>query len=215
MANVSIWAGLAVAMQSALSAAQTISGITKANPGVVTYVGADPNNGDFILLTVLGMHQVNERIFRVANVNTGANTLELEGENTTDYDTFQSGTFEIITFGTTLATLTDLSASGGDFDDIDITTIHDLVKKVIPGSANPIQYNFDSLWDVADAGLIALKAASDNKAKRALRFTFPNAQKFLFTGYVGATALPVGSSQDKATTPVTLKMFGRPTVYAN
>lgn len=214
MANVSLWSKVAVAVQSALSAAQTISSITKANPGVVTYVGADPVNGDFILLTVQGMSQVDGRIFRVANVNAGSNTLELEGENTTSYDTFTSGSFEIVTFGTTISVLTGLSASGGDFEFIDITTIHDSVRKQIPGVAAPAVYSFEAVWDVADAGLVALKAASDNKAKRAVRFTFANSQKLLFTGYIGCTLLAVGSAQDKVTTPVQITMEGRPTTYA-
>ena len=69
----------------------------------------DPVNGDFVVLTVVGMHQVNGRVFRVANVNGAGNTFELEGENTTAYDTFTSGTAEVITFGTTAATFTGVT----------------------------------------------------------------------------------------------------------
>lgn len=214
MATVTLWQNVAVAMQSALAASQSISGITKANPGVVTYVGTDPSNGDYILLTVQGMSQVNGRVFRVANVNAGSNTLELEGEDTTSYDTFTSGSLEIITFGTTLAVLTDLNASGGDFDFIDTTTIHDLVKSQIPGAANPSTFTFGAIWDPADAGLVALKAASQLKAKRAFRFTFSNAKKLLFNGYVGCTLLPTGNAQDKVVTPAVITMHSTPTVYA-
>lgn len=212
--NVSKWSGVAVALQSALSSAQTISSISKANPGVVTYVGADPVNGDYIVVTAQGMSQVDARVFRVANVNAGANTLELEGENTTAYDTFTSGSFQIITFGTTIATFADVNASGGDFDFIDTSVIHGLVKTQIPGAANPLTLNFNSIWDIADAGLVALKSASDNQALRAIRITFVNSQKILFNGYVGATLTPTGSAQDKVTTPVVITAFGRPTAYA-
>jgi hypothetical protein len=88
------------------------------------------------------------------------------------------------------------------------------VKKQIPGAASAAVYNFENVWDVADAGLVALKAASDNKAKRAVKFTFANGQKVLFCGYVGCTLLPGGSAQDKVTTPVTITMYGRPTTYS-
>lgn len=213
-ATVSTWTSVAIAVQSAISASQVISGITKASTGVATYVGADPSNGDYILITAVGMSQVDGRIFRVANVNTGSNTLELEGENTTSYDTFTSGGFEIITFGTSLVTAVDMSASGGDFDFIDTTTIHDGVKKQIPGTASPAVYSFNNIWDIGDAGLVALKAASDIKARRAVRITFANAYKALFTGYIGATLLPIGNAQDKVITPVQITMFGRPTYYA-
>ena len=55
-----------------------ISGVTNASPGVVTYVGADPSNGDWMYVYgVVGMAEVNGRYVKVANVNTGAKTFEL------------------------------------------------------------------------------------------------------------------------------------------
>ncbi len=74
-------------------AAQVISGITQANPAVVTYVGADTYaNGDRVIISgVLGMVQVNNREFTVANVNVGANTFELSGINSTAYTAYASG----------------------------------------------------------------------------------------------------------------------------
>lgn len=73
--------------------AQNITGITNANPAVVTYAGADTYaNGDRVIITgVVGMHQVNNREFTVANVNAGANTFELSGVNSTAYGTYSSG----------------------------------------------------------------------------------------------------------------------------
>lgn len=74
-------------------AAQNVTGITKANPAVVTYSGADTYaNGDRVVITgVLGMTQVNNREFTVANVNVGANTFELSGVNSTGYGVYTSG----------------------------------------------------------------------------------------------------------------------------
>ena len=48
---VSIWSNVQVAVQSALGTANTISGVTKANPAVATYTGANPANGDYIVVT--------------------------------------------------------------------------------------------------------------------------------------------------------------------
>lgn len=215
MANVSLWSNVGIAVQSALSSAQVVSAITKANPGVATYVGSDPSNGDILYLSsVQGMHQLDDRLFRAANVNSGGNTVELEGENTSNYDTYASGDLQVVTFGTTLAIVTDLQVSGGDFEQIDVTTVHDSVRKQIPGAASPIVFSGSCIWDVADAGFIALKAASDNKEKRAVRITFANGQKVYFTGYIGFTAMPTGSAQDKVTTPFQITMFGRPTTYS-
>jgi hypothetical protein len=214
MANVSKWSNVAVAIQSALATAVPINSITKASPGVVGYTGTDPVNGDYLAVTANGMFQVDSRVYRAANVNGAGNTVELEGENTTAYDTFTSGSFQVVTFGTSITTLTGLQASGGDFDFIDVTTIHDNVRRQIPGISSPATFTFESLWDVSDAGLIALKQASDAQSKRAIRFTFSNGQKVVFLGYVGATLLPQGNAQDKVTTQVVITMDGRPTVLA-
>lgn len=72
---------------------QNITGITKANPGVLSYAGSDTYaNGDKVFVTgVGGMVEVNNRTFTVANVNAGANTFELSGVNTTTFTTYTSG----------------------------------------------------------------------------------------------------------------------------
>ena len=73
--------------------AQSITGITKANPAVVTYSGTDTYLiGDKVKISgVLGMTEVNDREFTVGTVDTGANTFQLSGINSTDYTTYTSG----------------------------------------------------------------------------------------------------------------------------
>lgn len=210
--TVNKWSGVQVAIQSALAAADTVSGVTKADPGVVTATSHGISDGTFVKMTASGMHQIDGRVFRVDNGAT--NTFELEGENTTSYDTFTSGTAEAITFGITMTTATGLQASGGDFDFIDVTTIHDNVRKQVPGVASAGVYTFECLWDPADAALAALKAASDNQSQRCVKFTFASGAIVTFNGYVGCTLLPTGNAQDKVVTQVTITMFGRPTIYS-
>lgn len=69
-------------------AAQNISGISQAATAVVTYAGADTYaNGDRVYISgVVGMTQVNNREFVVANVDTGANTFEITDSDGTDVD---------------------------------------------------------------------------------------------------------------------------------
>src|SRR3977135_1086852 len=98
------WSKVAVAIQSALGAAKTISAISKANPATVTAAAHGFVQGDFVLLTVDGMIQVNSRVFRVeANASPpDVNSFSLEGEDSTLFDTFTSGTAQLITFGTNM-----------------------------------------------------------------------------------------------------------------
>jgi hypothetical protein len=57
----------------------TLTAATQTNPVVVTYTGTDPSNGDDVDVTgVIGMVQLNNRRFRVTNVNVGAKTFQLK-----------------------------------------------------------------------------------------------------------------------------------------
>lgn len=211
-----VWSNVAIAVQSALATAVTLSAITKANPAVISWAsGTDPSNGDYVVLKVQGMSQLDYRVCRLANVNGAANTAELEGIDSTLYDTFSSGTFEVVTFGTTLSSVASLSVSGGDFQMIDVTTIGDNVNKQVPGNANPINISMEANWDPSDAGLAALKTASDSKAIKAFKITFADGAKVVFAGYVGATNFPTGSAQQKVSTPITVTMYGRPNAYSS
>lgn len=213
MATARKWSNVAVAMQSALGSAVTITGISKASEGVVTATNTF-SNGDYVVLSVQGMRQVDDRVFRVKSVS--GSSFVLEGEDTTAFDTFSSGTCQKITFGTSITTATNISSSGGDFDFIDTTTIHQAARTQMPGLPSAASFNFDNIWDVSDAGLKAMKSASDAQAKRAFMFTFGSGgQIMVFNGYVGASLLPGGSAQQLVTTQTTITMNGTPTYYAS
>ena len=214
MATATVWKNVAVAMQSALAAAKTITAITKANPGVVSSTAHGYSNGDYVFLSVSGMYQLNDKVVRVASVAT--DSFSLEGVDTTSFDTFASGTAEKITFGNSITTATNISSSGGNFEFINATTVHGNAKSQLPGLPEATTFTMDHIWDVSDAGLLALKSASDNQAKRAFKFTFGTGGKIMaFSGYVGASLLPGGSAQQLVTTPSVITMNGTPTYYAS
>jgi hypothetical protein len=77
----------------------TITGISNANPGVVTYTGTDPVNGEEVYISgvtgAIGTY-LNGRNFKIANVNAGSNTFELQtmagaNFNTTSLGSYTSG----------------------------------------------------------------------------------------------------------------------------
>lgn len=213
------WSNVAIAMQSALAAAKTITAITKAAPGVVSSTAHGYSNGDFVYLTVNGMWQLNGRVFRVASVAT--DTYQLEdvsggtGISTVAFDTFTSGTAEKITFGNSITTATSMNVSGGNFAMIDTTTIHGNQKSQVPGLPDAMSMSFDNLWDPTDAGQAAMKSASDAQAKRAFKFTFGTGGKIMvFAGYVGFAGAPAGQAQDKVTSQATITCEGTPTYYS-
>ena len=207
------WSNVQIALGT-YGTAMPIVSLTKANPAVLTYTpGVDPANGDYHLLLVQGMYQLDRRIVRVAGENAGADNFQCEGIDSTGYGTFSLGTTTPVTFSTTLGTITDVSASGGAPQFADITTIHDSVRKQAPTINDPLTLTFESIYDPTDAALIALKAAADTISERAIKITFANGWKLLFNGYVSAPLIPTGSKQDVVKTQIVLTSSGRAQVY--
>lgn len=213
MATAKKWSNVAVAMQSALGSVITVTAISKATEGVVTATNTLAN-GDYVVMSAQGMRQVDDRVFRVKSVSGTGFTLE--GEDTTAFDTFTSGTCQKVTFGTSIVTATSINPSGGDFDFIDTTTIHVAQRSQMPGLPSALSYGMDHIWDVSDAGLKAMKTASDSQAKRSFMFTFgTGGQIMVFNGYVGASLAPLGSSQQLVTCKATITCNGTPTYFAS
>ena len=211
MATINIWSKVGVAVQTALAAAVTITAISKASPGVATAANTYAN-GDYVLLVVNGMNEVNNRVVRVAGVT--ASTFQLEGVDSTLFGTFTSGSAFKITFGASASTFQDVNGSGGDANAIDVTTIHDDVTKEIPGVKSAVTYTFNSLWDPADAALVELKKADDVKGTRCIHLTFAGGARLLFNAYPTAPLIPIGSAGAAVTTPVGFKVAGPVQAYS-
>lgn len=100
-----------------LRASQAITGITNANPAVLTYSGADNYaNGDEVYISgvvgAMGAY-VNNRNFKVVNLNAGANTFELDYMDGTNVN---SSGFGAYTSGGTIEEVYEISTSYADDD---------------------------------------------------------------------------------------------------
>lgn len=212
MATINVWSKVAVAVQSLLGAAKTITAISKANPAVVTATH-DYVVGDVVLLKINGMRQLDYAVKRVSAISTTV-SFTLEGVDSTTFDTFTSGTAEKITFGSVASTMQDINASGGEAEPIPVSTIHDDQNIEIPGNRSPLIYSFGSLWDPADAALKAIAAFDDSKTPGCVLLTFATGARIMFAAYHSASLAPNGSAGQAVTTPVTFRLRGRLTSYA-
>lgn len=212
MAVVTYWQNVDVDVQSALGSPITLTAITNASTGVASATAHGLSNGDYGILSAQGMREVHEMVVRVANKTN--DTFELEGVNTTSFGVFTSGTFTKVTFGTSLATIIGITASGGEPQTEDETTVHDDVEVLAVTRLSAFQMVMDSLWDPADAGLIALKGASDSKTTRAVRIGFANGKKLAVQGNIACGMIPTGQAPGKVTTSATILGKGRPSVWS-
>ena len=77
-----------------LENAQDVVNVTNATTGVLTYDGTDPSNGDWFYVDgIFGMTELNGRYVKVANVNAGAKTFELNDLNDVAINTTSYGVY--------------------------------------------------------------------------------------------------------------------------
>ena len=208
MATPRVPAGSRIFIQTAIGAAQVVSGITKANPGVVSYAGIDPANSDYLALTDMrGMTELSDAVVKVANVNGAGNTFELEDQNTTTFTTFVSGNLKPITFGSEFEAATGFSFSGGDPKFQTYMLLRDKQELEIPVGYNKAGATINSIWDPQDSGLSAVRAAARTSQKLAMKILFPDGLEMLFFGYIGASGLPnAQNAQSIMETTVSISM---------
>lgn len=107
---------------------QGITGVTQADPAVVTYDDTDGDNyanGDPIVLAgVGGAHQLNGREFKVANVDTTANTFELQDFDGNNIDSTAYGAY---TSGGTVAKIVEVVSpyTEAELFEVDFTQTND------------------------------------------------------------------------------------------
>lgn len=116
------------------AAAMTITAASKANPCVITCTAgqiatAGLQNGENVFISgVKGMTELNGGDYTVQNVNTGANTFELAGVNSTGYGTF-TGTARALRATWTAIAIADAPGPSGGV----IRTIQSAFQAIVSG----------------------------------------------------------------------------------
>lgn len=199
-------------VQKTLGGSKTITAITRANPGVVTSAAHGLSNGAVVVLAVAGMVQLNNVAARIAAVAT--NTFELEGINTTDFTDFSSGTAKEVTAWDTIGWATNLNMSGGSPKEIDMTTLDDRALQSAYGLSSAGSGTIEGFDQVADVGMLNLRAASDTQTTRAFRLSYASGQKRIFNANVSAGGGFSLAVNDAGKMSVAVTVRGRINEYA-
>jgi hypothetical protein len=172
---------------------RTITGITNANPGVVTSNAHTQQNGTVGIITgVAGMVQLNNRAFVVAN--QAANTFELRGQDTTTalgYSAYTSGGIWTPQTMVEVAEVRGItSAFDGEASDIDVTHLRSVGKEYLTGLPEFGNVSMN-LWLplTSDVGQTRLRALRETQAAAAFTITLASGQVSAFVGLVKSFAL--------------------------
>ncbi len=214
MVDVTRWVNVTVALESGLGADKILSAITQANPGVATSAGHGLSDGDYMKYDITsGMSKLNSRVLRIAGKT--ADTWQIEGVDTTTYTAFVSGVANKVTFGTEFNTLLGIDPSGGEQQYATYRLLNEDQERQIPTYRSPQVYTLRSLWDSANAALIAAEAAADAGSEKALKITYSNGKIFVLNGFLGFTFQPQGSSGEIVECSMAFSGQGRGKAYAN
>lgn len=174
-------------------AAKTISGLTNANPGVVTATAHGLANGTVgIITSVGGMTQVNNRAFVIANQAT--NSFELKGTDTSTaqgYGVYTTGgSFQAYTMVEVGEVRGITSAFDGEAADIDVTHLRSVGKEYLTGLPEFGNVSL-TLWlpSSADTGQARLRALREIQSSTAFSITLASGQVSAFVGLVKSFAL--------------------------
>ena len=169
-----------VEVENTVGTATAITGITNANPGVVTSAGHGLTDGDVVKLAISdGMVELNEQVVRIAN--TATDSFELEGVDTTDMSTFAAGTntWQEVSAWYTIAAATAVNIGDAAPSELDGTRLIDKKAVTLYGLPGSISGTIDIQHDPHSQAIQKLKAA-DVSDLLAFRVTWNNGNIAIF-----------------------------------
>lgn len=194
MATPSILQGSRIYIESARGAVQTISGITKADPPVITYVGTDPANNDYAILTNLtGMTQMNDAVVKVANVSGAGNTFEAKDQDSTNFGTFAAGSMYPVVFGNELTIAMDASFTGGEPQYSNYMLLWDDIERRKFTHSSAAGIDLPVMWDPTDSNFNYLYNLARTDSTLAIKIVLKNGVEMLSFGGFGGSGQPQSS----------------------
>ena len=207
-----------LSVSTATAAADVISGLTNANPGVVTSTAHGMANGTIVVLdSVGGMVQVNGRAFVVANQAT--NSFELKGIDTTTtqgYGAYTSGGTATAQTMTEVAEVRGItSAFDGEATDIDVTHLRSTGKEYLTGLPEFGNVSLN-LWlpVTSDVGQTKLRALRETQALGTFSLTLASGMVSAFRGLVKSFALTGLEVDGAVQASCTIKVSNQPAWFA-
>ncbi|MYZ44216.1 phage tail protein [Schauerella aestuarii] len=208
--------GAIVSIASTYGVAVPVTGISNANPAVVSA----PTHGfaDGAIVEVnSGWSSLAGRIGRVADADAG--TFELDGVNTTSVIRYPAGggagTARSVSGWTQISQVLESASSGGEQQFYNYSFLEDTGdERQIPTIRSAMQMTLTIADDDTLAHYPVLTQANDDRTPRAVRFQLPSGSIILFNAYVSMSKMPSTTKNEAMALTVTLSMTGEPTRYS-
>lgn len=192
-----------------------ITGITNANPAVVSAADADATVGDVAVFDELGWTGLNGRAFKATAVSGTGFTIG--GVNTTG-DRYPVGggvgSGHLVETWSQISQVTEVGSSGGEQQFLTFGFLEEDDDRQIPTSKSPASVTLTVADDPALPFIAIVEAADQDRLPRAIRFNKPNGEQLVFAAFVSISPVPAFQRNELITRVITLSFNGRPSRYA-
>lgn len=201
-----------LSVSTAEAAADNISGITAANPPVVTATGHGITDGTVVTISgVGGMVEVNDRAFVVDSAAT--NSFELKGEDASDYTAYTSGGQAVAHTMAEVGNVTSLDGFDGEATETDTTHLRSRAKEFFVGLQDFGNVTLQ-LQVVSDAGQAKLRSLKRFQEVGVFSITLSDGSRAAFRGYVKSFSFSGINPDGVVTGSVTIRVTGEPAWFA-
>lgn len=172
--------------------------------------------GDYVEVRS-GWGLLDQRIVRAATGTTGS-TLVLEGINTTDTVRYPAGagvgSVRRITAWTQVTQVRSISASGGEQQFADITSLVDVVTRQAPTVRGAINMTAEVFDDPTLDWYADVIKADESRTPYGLLMSFPNGSKLAANAYWSLMRVPMIAQNEALMTQITLSYAAEPVRYS-
>lgn len=179
-------------VHTAVGSSKTITGISQANPCVVTATH-DFQVGDIVVLDdIVGMTELNGRAFVVSAISTTV-SFTLAGVDSTGYTAYDSAGTAVEQTMTAVGNIKDFNIDQDAPTEIDITNLDSTRKEFMLGLAGSWTMSCSMDIDSTDTGQLELADAQNDGLVRTFTLTLASGKVFAGRGYVmnfGAAGSP-------------------------
>lgn len=189
--------------------------ISNANPAVVTSTAHGLNDNDIILIEGLGWTKLNNRTFRINEVD--ANTFELENVDTTDITRYPTGAGTgsckgVLTFLQIPQVLT-VEYSGGEQQFYTFQFLEDDDERQLPTNKSASSMTINVADDPDQPFVKVLEGYDESREIQVFRLNLVNGDSILYPAVPSITATPTLNVNSLMERVITLAMQGRISRY--
>ena len=214
---ITLTTGSTLSVAKTYAASLNFTAATNASPCALAVSGSTIVAGDYVEVSS-GWGLLDKRLVR-AGAGTSATSIVLEGIDTTDTTKYPAGagigSVRKVTAWTQITQVRSISASGGQQQYADVTSIVDVVTRQIPTVRGAVEMTVDVFDDPSLAWYADVMKADDARSPYGMILAFPNGSKTVANAYWSLMRVPTMAQNEALMTQISLSYAAEPVRYAN